>query len=110
MPKPDLNALANRLEDISRNYAMRYGIDRHDDWFLLKVQEEMGEMTQAYLTLTGRSRRAPADGQTQLAAEVADVLCQLLLFARATGVDIDKAVQEKWLKWEPVYGLNPVEN
>ena len=105
MPQPDLNALADRLEDISRNYAARYGIDRRDDWFLLKVQEEMGEMTQAYLTRTGRSRREPAEGETQFAAEVADVLCQLLLFARAAGVDIDEAVRDKWLKWEPVYGL-----
>lgn len=100
-----LNALANRLEAISVAYAATYAIDRSGDWFLLKVQEEMGEMTQAWLTRTGRSRRDEDDGAAQLAAEVADVLCQLMLFARAAGVDLDTAVREKWLRWEPVYGL-----
>ena len=58
MPIPSLNALANRLEAISgrlcRHLRHRSG---RGDWFLLKVQEEMGEMTLAWLTRTGRSRR-----------------------------------------------------
>jgi NTP pyrophosphatase (non-canonical NTP hydrolase) len=112
----DLNALADRLEAISACYAASHGIDRSGDWFLLKVQEEIGEMTQAYLTKkayltkTGRSRRAASDGDAQLAAETADVLCQLLLFARAAGVDLDAAVRDKWLTWEPVYGLGKAES
>lgn len=105
MPIPSLNALANRLEAISAAYAATYAIDRSGDWFILKVQEEMGEMTQAWLTRTGRSRRDKDDGEAQLAAEVADVFCQLLLFSRAADIDLDAAVREKWLRWEPVYGL-----
>ncbi|PIP00861.1 phosphoribosyl-ATP pyrophosphohydrolase [Pleomorphomonas carboxyditropha] len=105
MSAPSLNALADRLEAISAAYAATYAIDRGGDWFLLKVQEEMGEMTQAWLSRTGRSRRDADDGAAQLPAEVADVFCQLLLFARAAGVDLDAAVREKWLRWEPIYGL-----
>lgn len=105
MSHPSLNALANRLEAISAAYAASYSIDRNGDWFLLKVQEEMGEMTQAWLARTDRSRRDANDGTAQLPAEVADVLCQLLLFARAAGVDLDAAVRNKWLRWEAVYGL-----
>lgn len=107
MSQPSLNALADRLEAISAAYAASYGIDRRSDWFLLKVLEEMGEMTQAWLARTGRSRRDATDGTTQLPSEVADVLCQLLLFARAAGVDLDAAVRDKWLCWEAVYGLKP---
>lgn len=106
MSYPSLNGLADRLEAISAAYAATYSIDRGGDWFLLKVQEEMGEMTQTWLTRTGRSRRDEADGEAQLPAEVADVLCQLLLFARAAGIDLDAAVRDKWLHWEPVYGLS----
>lgn len=105
MPTSSLNALANRLEAISAAYAATYAIDRSGDWFLLKVHEEMGEMTQAWLTRTGRSRRDKAEGAAQLSPEIADVLCQLLLFARAAGIDLDAAVREKWFRWEPVYGL-----
>ncbi len=105
MPHPSLNAPADRLEAISAAYATTYSIDRSGDWFLLKIQEEMGEMTQAWLARTGRSRRNEDDGTMQLPSEVADVLCQLLLFARAAGIDLDAAVRDKWLRWEPVYGL-----
>lgn len=101
-----LNALADRLEAISAAYAATYAIDRSGDWFLLKVQEEMGEMTQAWLTKTGRSRRNEEEGAAHLPTEVADVFCQLLLFARTAGVDLDTAVRNKWLRWEPVYGLS----
>lgn len=101
-----LNALADRLEAISAAYAATYAIDRSGDWFLLKVQEEMGEMTQAWLAQTGRSRRDRDAGAAELAAEVADVFCQLMLFARAAGIDLDAAVREKWFRWEPVYGLD----
>lgn len=107
MSIPSLNALADRLEAISSAYAATYAIDRSGDWFLLKVQEEMGEMTQAWLTKTGRSRRNDEEGAAHLPAEVADVFCQLLLFARAAGVDLDAAVRDKWLRWEPIYGLAP---
>lgn len=107
MSIPSLNTFAERLEAISAAYAATYAIDRQGDWFLLKVQEEMGEMTQAWLAITGRSRRDTADGAARLSAEVADVFCQLLLFSRAAGIDLDAAVREKWLRWEPVYGLQP---
>ncbi len=107
MSIPALNTFADRLEAISAAYAATYAIDRQGDWFLLKVQEEMGEMTQAWLAKTGRSRRDTTEGAARLSAEVADVLCQLLLFSRAAGVDLDAAVREKWLRWEPVYGLQP---
>jgi NTP pyrophosphatase (non-canonical NTP hydrolase) len=105
MSAPSLNGLADRLEAISAAYAATYAIDRDGDWFLLKVQEEMGEMTQAWLARTGRSRRDTDDGAARLPAEVADVFCQLLVFARAAGVDLDAAVREKWLRWEAIYSL-----
>lgn len=100
-----LSALASRLEAISARYGAAYGIDRGGDWFLLKVQEEMGELTQAYLAKTGRSRRDSGAAVRTLEDEAADVLCQFLLFARAEGIDLDAAIARKWLGWERVYGL-----
>lgn len=104
MPDFGLARLGDRLEAISRRYADAFAIDRGGDWHLLKVQEEMGELTQAHLAVTGRSRRPVAEAA--LADEAADVLCQLLLYARAAGIDLDRAVAAKWLKWEAHYGLD----
>lgn len=99
MSRP-LGNLGARIAQVSDIYAERYGIDRSGDWYLLKLQEELGELTQAYLTTTGRSRKPADDGAREhLGREMADVLGMLLLLARDEGIDLDAAVQDKWLSW-----------
>ncbi|NJP34879.1 hypothetical protein [Micromonospora thermarum] len=41
----DLHQLTDEVEAVSRRYATRHGIDRSGTWFLLKLQEEVGELT-----------------------------------------------------------------
>ena len=99
---PNLEAFTDRLKAISDRYGRVYSVDRGGDWHLLKVQEEMGELTQAYLAKTARSRRDPEQARAEVALEMADVLCMLLLMARDEGVDLNAAIRDKWLKWEQV--------
>ncbi|MHA6287121.1 phosphoribosyl-ATP pyrophosphohydrolase [Maricaulis sp. CAU 1757] len=95
-----LNALGGRIAQVCDIYAENYDIDRSGDWYLLKLHEELGELTQAYLAAGGRSRRpAGPEARQALALEMADTLGMLLLLARDEGVDLDAAVQEKWLSW-----------
>jgi len=102
IPLSDLDAFSDRLKAISDRYGRVHDIDRGGDWHLLKVQEEMGELTQAYLAMTHRSRRTADTGRHDVAMEMADVLCMLVLMARAEGIDLNAAIAEKWLKWETV--------
>ena len=96
-----LAELSDKAAQISDIYAGKYGIDRDDDWFLLKVQEELGELAQAHLRLSSRGRGTSTEQDR--ADEAADVLCQLLLYFRRFGIDPDEAVRRKWLSWlEPV--------
>jgi len=88
----DLSASVLRISDI---YAAEHDIDR--DWALLKLQEELGELTAEHLRLTGRARGAP-DSQA-LGDEAADVLGMLLIYCARAGVDLDQAMQRKWLNW-----------
>ena len=90
----DLSASVLRISDI---YAAEHDIDRDRDWALLKLQEELGELTAEHLRLTGRARGAP-DRQA-LGDEAADVLGMLLIYCARAGVDLDQAMQRKWLKW-----------
>lgn len=101
-PLPELEPFIDRLQAISDRYERVYGIDRGGDWHLLKMQEEMGELTQAYLAMTGRSRRDAAEAKHEVAMEMADLICMTLLMARAEGIDLNAAIAEKWLKWEDV--------
>lgn len=90
----DLQADVLRISDI---YAAEHDIDRDRDWALLKLQEELGELTAEHLRLSGRARGAP-DSQA-LGNEAADVLGMLLIYCARAGVDLDQAMQRKWLKW-----------
>ncbi len=42
----------------------------------------------------------PDGGRAALAAEVGHVLAHLLLLARSQGIDVERAVEEKWFVWE----------
>ncbi|MGA0544180.1 phosphoribosyl-ATP pyrophosphohydrolase [Brevundimonas sp. VNH65] len=90
----DLQDSVLRISDI---YAREHAIDRDRDWALLKLQEELGELTAEHLRLSGRARGA-ADPQA-LADEAADVLGMLLIYCDRAGVDLETAMQRKWLKW-----------
>jgi len=90
----DLTSSVLRISDI---YAAEHGIERSSDWALLKVQEELGELTAEHLRMTGRAR-GEADA-SKLSDEAADVLGMLLIYCDRAGIDIEVAMQRKWLRW-----------
>jgi len=96
----DLAQLTDDVEKLSQRYAEHYGFRRDDTWFVLKLQEEVGELTQAFLMRSGQGRAkglTPAELEAGFAAELADVVCQALLLARHSGVDIEAEIDRKWL-------------
>jgi len=100
----NLEELTAEVEAVSRIYATRHGIDRDPAWFVLKLQEEVGELTQAYLMRSGQARdkgHSADELEAGFRAELADVLCQVLLLARHHDVDLEAEVEQKWLRWNP---------
>jgi NTP pyrophosphatase (non-canonical NTP hydrolase) len=96
----DLRQLTDDVETISQRYAEVFNFERDDAWFLLKLQEEVGELTQAFLMRRGQARSkglTPDELEANFRAEIADVLCQLLLMARHYEVDVAAEVERKWL-------------
>lgn len=95
-----LDDLALKFERASSAYAGENGITRDPDWFLLKLQEEMGELTQAWNRVSGRGRpkgRSGEDMARDLEDEAADVLGHILLFAHRNDLDLAAAIKRKWL-------------
>ncbi|MCZ4272607.1 phosphoribosyl-ATP pyrophosphohydrolase [Maritalea porphyrae] len=94
-----IDALSKKVALVSDRYAKRCDIRRDDDWYALKLVEEVGELNAEYLRLTGRGR---TKGKTipqirdDLGAECADVLAHLLLFAQNNNIDLEKELREKW--------------
>jgi len=103
----DLSELGALVAQVSDIYAERNEIARDDDWYLLKLQEELGELTAEYLRSSGRGRMKGAEAaevRVALEEEAADVLAMLLLFARNNHIDLDAALQRKWFKYLPQIG------
>jgi NTP pyrophosphatase (non-canonical NTP hydrolase) len=99
----ELGELARRIDAISARYAQIYGFERDGDWLMLKVQEEVGELAQAWLAKTGRQRDkglSPAEIEERFALELADSIGMLLALAHHTGVDVERAMDAKWLVWD----------
>ena len=92
-----LSELSEKVARISDIYADEHGIDRSGDWAILKLQEELGELTAEHLRLSGRARGEPSE--QALGDEAADVLGMLLIYCDRAGIDLEQAMQRKWLHW-----------
>ena len=96
-----INDTAAEIDAINLRYAEIYGFDRTSDWLMLKVQEELGELADAYLGMTGRQRDKGSDEDAgeRFALELADTVGLLMALAHAEGVDLERAIDAKWLVW-----------
>lgn len=100
-PRERLKDIENQVEAVSQIYAERFGIERSSSWFMLKLQEEVGELVQSFLVMTGQARTkdiTAEQSQNNFRDELADVLCQTLLIAHHHNIDIEQAIAAKWLK------------
>ena len=100
----DINRLTADVEAVSLSYAQQFDIERTADYFMLKLTEEVGEMTQSYLKYQGQARERTATKATLRAEfedELADVLGTVLLVAKHHDIDIEQAITRKWLKYLP---------
>lgn len=94
-----IRQLADQFEAASLAYVEANGLVRDADWFVLKMQEELGELTQVWNKLTGRGRRRDrleCELHADLADEAADLLGHVLLFARRNNLDLEAAIARKW--------------
>lgn len=98
----DIKDITKKVVRVSDNYAKHCSVNRDDDWYLLKLQEELGELIQNYLSFTKRGRdrgKIEKEIKEDFANELADVMGQVLLIANHNNIDIEKALERKWFKY-----------
>ncbi len=98
----DLKDIQNKVVKVSDIYAKKCNINRDNDWYILKLQEEIGELTQIHLSNSSRGRNrgvVPEQLQTDFADELSDVIGQVLLIANHYNIDIEEALERKWFRY-----------
>ena len=99
----NIKDLTKEVENISKIYSKKFNIDRDGDWFILKLQEELGELIQSYLMMIRQGRnkgKSKKEIKENFRNEVADVFSHVLLLAKFYKIDLEKEVEKKWLKWK----------
>ena len=83
------------------NYGKQYNITIDQDFALLKLYEEVGELSQAVLIHRKKSRPekhlAEEISKEEVAKELADVLGMVMVNAHVMNIDLEEAITKKWI-------------
>lgn len=86
--------MQDRALAVAQIYSKNFDTPNTAEWALLKLVEEKGELTGAWLSHTGASRKQAT--VHEVADEAADVLGFLLVFCGLAGIDVATAFNNKW--------------
>lgn len=95
-----LKELTEEIEKVSKDYVSTYQIERDSNWYILKLQEEVGELTQAFLRLEGKAKKkglTELEIMTNFSEELTDVFCHTLLLSKKYNIDLVQMTNKKWL-------------
>ena len=94
-----LEEAANHCERAWGSYATKHGIRREPDGFyLLKMQEELGELTRHFLEMHGNEHKSITDDKLRrrFAGDCASLVGNALVLARHFKVDLSSMILEKF--------------
>ena len=100
----DFKELQDKVVQNAVNYGKKYNVQIDEDFALLKLYEEVGELAQAILIHRKKCRPekyVPEDvSRNELAKELADVVGVAVVNAHLLGIDLEDAIEKKWINRE----------
>ncbi len=85
-------------------YGEKYNVAVDEDFALIKLYEEVGEFAQAVLIHRKKSRPEkylPEEiSKREVAKELADIVGMAMVNAHLLGIDLEEAVDKKWISKE----------
>jgi NTP pyrophosphatase (non-canonical NTP hydrolase) len=86
---------------VAETYRQRYGVVVDQDFAFLKLYEEVGEFAKAVLIHRKKSKpekhTTEEESKEMLASELADIIGLAIINANLLGIDLERAIEEKWL-------------
>ncbi len=100
----DFKELQNKVVENAINYGQKYNAQIDEDFALLKLYEEVGELAQAVLIHRKKSRPekhvSEKISKKELAKELADVVGMAIVNAHLLDIDLEEAISKKWINRE----------
>ena len=97
----DFKDLQDKVIQNAMSYGKKYGVIIDEDFAILKLYEEVGEFAQAILIHHKKCRPEKyfpeGTSKDELAKELADIVGMAILNAHILGIDLDDAIDKKWI-------------
>jgi NTP pyrophosphatase (non-canonical NTP hydrolase) len=98
----DFKELQSKVVQNAMDYGKKYDVKIDEEFALLKLYEEVGELAQAVLIHKRKSRPekfvSEEISKNELANELADILGMLIVNAHLLGIDLEEAIERKWIR------------
>lgn len=93
--------MQNGILEVAKIYGKRFDVDIDQDFAILKLYEEVGEYAQAVLIHRKKSKpekyKSAKETKEMLGEELADIIGMVIVNADLFGINLKKAIQDKWL-------------
>ena len=100
----DFKELQKKVVNNAINYGKKCNVKIDEDFALLKLYEEVGEFAQAVLIHRKKCRPekyvTEEKSKEELGKELADVLGMVIVNAYLLDIDLEKAIDKKWINKE----------
>lgn len=80
-------------------YAEKFQIKRDDEFYFLKMQEELGELVRSFMEIRGseKKRKSNIDElKKKFAGDVASLVGNSLILAHHFGIDLEEKIKQKF--------------
>jgi NTP pyrophosphatase (non-canonical NTP hydrolase) len=93
----DLEEAARYCEAGWNAYAKAHNIERDDVFYLLKIQEELGELTRRFLELRKQESTSNTESlREKFGGDCASLVGNALILSSHFGVDLERHLREKF--------------
>lgn len=98
----EFNYIKDKVLETWKFYFHVFSINKCHDYEIIKLQEEVWELSQSYLIWKWQSKPKKRDWKTDeelkdnIAMELADVIWTSILLANTLWIDLEQAISKKW--------------
>lgn len=80
-------------------FAKKFQINRDDEFYFLKMQEELGELSRSFLELRGSERKSESsidELKNKFAGDIASLVGNALILAHHFDIDLEATIKRKF--------------